>query len=227
MYLIPQHQHNEQQSTLQEEYISIVHDADPTSSAEVNDSIKLLLCKWNTINVVIPPSEFLSKILHSRGYSDAPIHGMSLQRRVPSASQVQDYDNELVWAVRQSNLDKLIQLYQFGRSLSACNWFSESVVHMACRRSTYSVVEFILTHGGDPAIIDDYGRTPLHDACWRVEPAYDIVTMLIDTNPDLLRFKDARGSTPLNYVREEHWLQWCTYLFHQRDKYWPVLDGKK
>ena len=91
---------------------------------------------------------------------------------------------------------------------------------MACRRATYPIVEYILLHGGDCTMVDDYGRTPLHDACWRANPGFDIVTLLLDKNTDLLLTMDVRGATPLKYVHEEHWLQWCAYLFHQKDKYW-------
>ena len=104
--------------------------------------------------------------------------------------------------------------------MSACNRFSESIVHMACRRSDFEVAEYIIRNGGDCNIVDDYGRTPLHDACWRSEPRFDIVTLLLDTNLALLRTMDVRGAVPLKYIREEHWLQWCAYLFHQKDKYW-------
>ena len=97
---------------------------------------------------------------------------------------------------------------------------------MACRRSEFPIAEFIIRHGGDCNIVDDFGRTPLHDACWRVEPRFDIVTLLLDYNLDLLRIVDVRGASPLKYIREEHWLQWCAYLFHQKDKYWaPVGDA--
>ncbi len=105
-------------------------------------------------------------------------------------------------------------------SLSACNKFSESIVHMACRRSIYEVVDFMLKHGADVNIVDDYGRTPLHDACWRPEPCFEVVTLILDENLDLIRCIDVRGSIPLHYVREEHWIQWCAYLFNQIEKYW-------
>jgi hypothetical protein len=107
--------------------------------------------------------------------------------------------------------------------MSACNRFSESIVHMACRRSNFEVAEYILANGGDCDIVDDFGRTPLHDACWRIEPRFDIVTLLLDRNVDLLRTVDVRGATPLKYIRSEHWLQWCAYLFHQKDKYWEAV----
>ena len=49
-----------------------------------------------------------------------------------------------------------------------------------------------------------------------VEPRFDIVTLLLDQNLDLLRGMDVRGATPLKYVSEDNWLQWCAYLFHQK-----------
>lgn len=94
---------------------------------------------------------------------------------------------------------------------------------MACRRASVDVVRYLIDNDADIAIVDDYGRTPLHDACWRPEPRFDIVTMLLDVNLDLLRFIDVRGYIPLHYVRETHWLQWCAYLFNQIEKYWAPM----
>lgn len=164
--------------------------------------------------------------------------------------QIMDYDNELVWAIRNSDLPKIRYLWSTGRrcahylaylsprnylspnsctclfnSMSACNRFCESIVHMACRRADRDVIEFILSHGGEIDLVDDYGRTPLHDACWRVSPRFDVVTILMDKNTDLIRYSDARGSTPLKYCREEHWLHWCAYLYNQREKYWAPMPG--
>lgn len=107
--------------------------------------------------------------------------------------------------------------------MSACNQYSESIVHMACRRAELDVVEFVLQNGGDITIVDDFGRTPLHDAFWRIEPRFDIVTMILDKNLDLLRYADKRGCIPIKYVREEHWIHWCAYFYYQREKYWPKI----
>lgn len=109
-------------------------------------------------------------------------------------------------------------------SLSACNRFSESIVHMACRRSSIEVIKFLIDNGADITIADDYGRTPLHDACWRPEPCFDIVALLLNHNLDLLRYQDVRGFIPLHYVREEHWLQWCAFFFNQIEKYWAPIE---
>lgn len=194
---------------------------DPYSVSQVLHYVSVILQKWNGMTA-IPPDEFLKRILSLRGYSSEMIAALSSQLRVqPTLEQINDYDSELVTAVRQSDLAKVKTLNeQYGRNLRACNRFGESIVHMACRRSEIDVVKYIMDNTEDPWVIDDFGRTPLHDACWRPEPRFDIVTLILDKNLDLLRFVDIRGSNPLNYVRKEHWLEWCAYLFHMKDKYW-------
>ena len=72
--------------------------------------------------------------------------------------------------------------------MTACNRFGESIVHMACRRADFEVVDFLLENIGDVWGVDDFGRTPLHDACWRPEPRFDIVTCLRKVNEGIARF---------------------------------------
>jgi len=107
--------------------------------------------------------------------------------------------------------------------MSACNKYGESILQLACRRSSAQVIEFMLENGADLRLMDDYYRNPLHDACWREDPNFEVVSLILDKDIDLIRMVDSRGSTPLKYVREEHWIHWCVYLHSQRDKYWPLL----
>lgn len=186
----------------------------------VNQTIE----NWGSA-VAIPPHDFLAKLLNKRGYSSKDISALNSQyRRIPTAKQILDYDVNLVNAVRTSDLDSLKKFKESGKCMSACNQYSESIVHMACRRSEYNLIDFLLQNGGDVQIVDDFGRTPLHDACWRPEPNFDVVTLLLDRNPTLLQLADIRGSTPLHYVRESDWLQWCAYIFYQKERYWSILD---
>jgi ankyrin repeat protein len=169
--------------------------------------------------VSIPPDRFLKKILRNRGYE---CDSIPFTKKVhPTAKQIQDYDQELVSAVKDSDVTKINQLHANGRCMSACNKFGESIVHIALRRGSMELVDFMLQHGADPGIVDDYGRVPLHDACWRPEPRFDIVTLLLDRNVDSLRMLDARGYSPLKYVREQHWVHWCVFLFHMTERFWP------
>lgn len=138
--------------------------------------------------------------------------------------RLHDYGVDIVSAIRASDLLTLQKLRECGRSMLACNKYSESIVHMACRRSDLDVVKFLMEDPEAAFLIDDLGRTPLHDACWRPEPRFDIVAIILDQNVELIRCKDKRGATPLHYVRREHWQIWCAFLQCQKEKYWPVVS---
>ena len=142
--------------------------------------------------------------------------------RAPTSEQILHYDRSLLEAVRAADLAGLERQRSLGKSMSACNRFSESVLHMACRRSTAPVVHFLLSNGADPDMVDDFGRTAAHDACWRAEPDFDLLALLLDRNSELLRCVDDRGNTPLDYVRREHWPQWRQLLNDNKDKYWSA-----
>lgn len=214
--------HNSENTNEETTTIEQNDDFDPTSPRQVNESVQLLLQKWGHTLQAIPPQEFLLKLLSSRGYSENV--EMNSKQRLPSPKQIQDYDNEFISACRNSEIDKVVELHSRGRDMNACNKFSESIVHIVCRRASYCVVEYIVSHGGDITITDDYGRTPLHDVCWRLESAFDIVTLLLDRNEMLLHYRDARGYLPLKYVPKNNWVQWCVYLYHQKEKYWPIRE---
>lgn len=205
-------------------------DDDPTGPKNVLDSVNFMLNEWGHEMPNISPSEFLYRMLFSRGYSTelVPSSMMLHSREIipsPSPKQLQDYDMVLTNAVRSSNYNAVVYMQECGRSMNACNQFSESTMHMACRRANHDVVDYMISHGGDVTIVDDSGRTPLHDACWRTKPAFDVVTLLLDKNLDLLRCTDKREALPLSFVRGEHWVHWCAYLFHQKDRYWPVVSS--
>jgi hypothetical protein len=38
----------------------------------------------------------------------------------------------------------------------------------------------------------------------------------------MMHLRDARGSTPLEYVRKEHWPAWISFFLSKKNKYWPV-----
>lgn len=197
---------------------------DPCGPYLVSERVKLTVEKWGA-TAAIPPDKFLQRILSSRGYPGEMIESMNSPcRRMPTQKEIEDYDSELVTAVRYSDLPKIKSLRDVGRSMTACNPYGESIFHMACRRADFDVVDYLVNNIEEIWVVDDFGRTPLHDACWRSEPRFDIVTLLLDKNLNLLRGLDIRGANPLNYVREEHWIQWCAYLFHQKDKYWKAME---
>ena len=87
---------------------------------------------------------------------------------------------EFVAAVRGSDVKRLRQLALEGRHMNACNKYGESIVHMACRRGDLEVLTFLVSTGAILDVADDFGRTPLHDACWTPEPRFDVVTFLLN-----------------------------------------------
>ena len=86
-------------------------------------------------------------------------------------------------------------------------------MHIACRRSSPDVLNFLLQQGGCTLRVhDDFGRTPLHDACWQSEPNFQLLDIILNAEPELLLLKDKRGFTALEYLRREHWAEWIKYF---------------
>lgn len=171
------------------------------------------------------PEKFFRRLLSSRGYTSEPYpHESSISSSV-NPRNLADYSLDILSAVRNSDILSLRRHRSERRSFSACNKFGESIVHLACRRSSFEAVEFILNNVEELCIRDDYGRNPLHDACWRTYPDFRIVSLILDRNADLIRMQDIRGSTPLDYVRKDHHSLWCEFLYRNKEKYWPEQES--
>jgi Ankyrin repeats (3 copies) len=136
----------------------------------------------------------------------------------PRQEDIDAYDNDVIRAVRSGDVPKLRQLHTSGKSLNACNQFGESLLHMACRRGNIKVVEYLVHEAAVRLDCrDDYGRTPLHDACWTSTPNYDVMDCLLRRcSPALLLLEDVRGHTPFHYARTEHRPKWTTFLQERR-----------
>ncbi|CAM9909546.1 unnamed protein product, partial [Heterosigma akashiwo] len=127
----------------------------------------------------------------------------------------------LVAAVRAGDVETLKQMKENGLSMSACNKFGESVIHLAARSGNTETFSFLLEAAETVYITDDQGRTVLHDACWRANANFDIIRLILNKDSTLLRLKDNRGWTPLAYVKQDHWASWDDFLHEVKDTYWP------
>ena len=87
------------------------------------------------------------------------------------------------------------------------------------------MLQALIDAGSSVQVTDDFGRTPLHDACWTSQPNFDTIRLLLDQDPWLLWIMDCRGSTPLGYVRKAHWAVWIGFLGAIADRYWPDLTN--
>jgi Ankyrin repeats (3 copies) len=132
----------------------------------------------------------------------------------PSPEEIDAYDLDAVRGVREGNVDKLRSMLKVGKTMNAANRFGESLIAMACRRGHIQVVRFLLWEAHVRLDIhDDYGRTPLHDACWTSMPNTEIMDELLQVcSPEMLLAEDVRGHTPFQYARKEHWEEWETFL---------------
>jgi hypothetical protein len=123
------------------------------------------------------------------------------------------YQADVIQAIREEDIEALRRIKNSGRSLQGCNRYGESLMHIACRRGSPEVLSFLINEGEcSLRVIDDYGRTPLHDACWQAEPNFELIDIVLDAEPDLLMLRDRRGFVALEYVRREHWGVWIQYL---------------
>eukprot|EP00578_Thalassiosira_sp_NH16_P019859 CAMPEP_0181099148 /NCGR_PEP_ID=MMETSP1071-20121207/12505_1 /TAXON_ID=35127 /ORGANISM="Thalassiosira sp., Strain NH16" /LENGTH=294 /DNA_ID=CAMNT_0023181791 /DNA_START=276 /DNA_END=1157 /DNA_ORIENTATION=+ len=159
----------------------------------------------------ICPYVFIQNVLidenDSREEKMRPLHADEFLR--PTEEQIAAYGCDALAAVRTSDISALREMHASGRTLRCCNRFGESLLHVACRRSNADVVSYLLNEADvSPRIKDDYGRTPLHDACWRGNPEYEIVELLLSAEPRLAFVQDVRGHKPFQYARKEHWGAW-------------------
>jgi len=160
----------------------------------------------------IKPDDYLCRLLEKplKLFPAASLQGFFQELTKES---IDAYDLELVKAVRDENVESLREMRNSGRSMHAGNKFGETIMHAACRRGSISVLRFLLHEAGTPLqVCCDYGRTPLHDACWTPEPNWTVLNEILDECPDLLFITDRRGFTPLSYIPKEQWDDWCQFL---------------
>jgi hypothetical protein len=165
------------------------------------------------------PQDHLRTILESMGISADTRPALSMVDFFleTTPEHTVGYGPDIINAVCQEDLDAMARIRDSGATLQCCNKFGESIVHMACRRGSISVLRYLLRNGVSIRLSDDYGRTPLHDACWTQKPNFELVKSVISECPDLLLITDKRGFTPLSYVRREHWGECCKFLQDHQD----------
>jgi ankyrin repeat protein len=162
-------------------------------------------------------------MIQARGYSTdtfCSLDGGYFCKSTPL--QEASYGTKIIQAVRNSDGELLKSMLDCGISPNACNAFGESVIHMVCRRGDYKLLKILLDAGCSLQVTNDFGRTPLHEACWTA--AFDCVELILNTDVRLLHIVDCRGSSPLSYIRQEHWKQWIEFFQSKADRYWAPRD---
>ena len=167
-------------------------------------------------------------ILASSGYSTKTFCALETGYHCkPTELQKSSYGLRLVQAIRASDQGYVDNLLKCGISTNPCNMFGESIVHMVCRRADYNLLKVFIDHGCSVQVSDDFGRTPLHDACWTAEPCFKCVELLLDRDLRLLNIRDCRGFTPLDYVKRENWTKWIDFFYRKKEVYWVKRSIEK
>ena len=137
----------------------------------------------------------------------------------PTEEQIAAYDAQKTTAIRNGDMATLRSLLEAGENFNCCNKFGESLIHMACRRAHIDVVRFLLQEAEVSLNArDDYGRTPLHDCCWRPSPSYELMELLLsEVDPRTLLVEDVRGHAPFDYSRKDQWEVWNEFLESRKE----------
>jgi len=144
--------------------------------------------------------------------------------------QESEIKNELLKALRSSNVDQLRSLILFqddeknnnSRSTSllllqdvkTCNQFGENLLHLACRMGiSREVVIFLSDDCQVPLNVrDKFGRTPLHNSCMSTVPNFHNIEFVILKAPRMLLFEDDNGKIPFELIPTQCFEWWTQFL---------------
>ena len=146
---------------------------------------------------------------------------MSAYCNQPTKHQLASYGSAILQAVKHNKVEDFRRMLEAGLSPNACNQHGESLLHMVCRHGKVDLFRVLVAFDVDIQQTDDYGRTPLHDACWASQPSFEIAKWLLERDPALLFLFDARGSLPLSYVMKSLWGEWNCFMEEVMDQIFP------
>ena len=89
-------------------------------------------------------------------------------------------------------------LINHGFSVYLRDKFLRTPLHVACQFGKEKCFDELIKAKSDIFAKDSIGRTCLHYACFA--DCVNVVTMILDMDPDMLQCKDAYGRTPLHYA---------------------------
>ena len=217
-----------QKNTIQQPSPPPVNSRSPGSSPREPKARKKEPAPFTTAPIVMSPQGYLDSLLRQRGYSSQKFRTLeTAYYNKPTPLQLASYHVHLVEVMKQNDGKSLQELIRAGLSRNPCNQHGESLVHTVCRRGDYKLLQVMIGVGASLQVSDDHGRTPLHDACWSWSSSFAAVDIVLQHDPHLIHMMDARGATPLMYVRNENWPSWLKFLRSRTEIYWPRRNVEK
>lgn len=131
---------------------------------------------WNSTNdlflLQFTPQSYLDAMLQSRGYSITRYHVLhsGYHNKTTPLQQI-SYHVHVIDLVKTNQVKKLQSLFTSGLSTNPANAHGEGLINLVCRLGAIDVLKAMVAAGCDVQVSDDYGRTPMHDACWATTPA--------------------------------------------------------
>jgi hypothetical protein len=183
---------------------------------------------------ICTPQQHLDAILKERGYNAQRYSALSTgYYNAPTPLQRVSYSVDLIKIIlrpRLSDMAELQSLLTCGISPTPCNEYGETLLHRICRKGGMNgatLLNVFLDAGSTIQVCDNRGRTPLHDACWcpmTSETGFELFHLIMHCDPWMLHLEDKQGLTPLDFVRQEQYSQWISFLDSIKDKYWPQRE---
>uniref|UniRef100_A0A7S0XL50 Uncharacterized protein n=1 Tax=Pseudo-nitzschia delicatissima TaxID=44447 RepID=A0A7S0XL50_9STRA len=172
----------------------------------------------------VAPTQTFRGLLKNRGHDD--MYAIDLEGTeydvVPSPLQLASYGTYVVWAVLSSDPSLIRKLLGCGISPNPCNQFRDSILgDLVCKQGNFPIYKcFVDEFDADLRVVDGFGRTLLHHCCWAQDLCRPMVEDILQRDPIQIFLRDKQGKTPLEYVREDGFGTWNTFLNDVADKYW-------
>jgi len=206
----------------------------PSKRKSMQDSAGQKRKQFRHLQPCMSPQNFLEQRVADLGHSYKRIPSNDAEYdAAPSALQLASFGTKLVKAVHTSDIANLRDLLACGLSPNPCNQFRDGILDLVCKRANESVFELLLEMGADLQVVDGFGRTPLHHACWASEFSATIVGMILQRDPAQLCIEDKHGQTPLEFVRVDLYDEWLEFLHQNFHRYfdpppsWQSPKGRR
>ena len=111
-------------------------------------------------------------MVKARGYTKKRCHALECgYHNKTTRTQRLSYHTYIVDLVKDNKVSALRKIFATGISTNPANVHGEGLINLVCRLGHGDILKVMIDAGCDVQVSDDYGRTPLHDACCATQPS--------------------------------------------------------
>ena len=105
-------------------------------------------------------------MMKARGYTKKRCYALECgYHNKTTRTQRLSYHAHIVDMVKDGKVNTVRKLLTTGLSTNPANVHGEGLINLVCRLGKSDILKVMIDAGCDIQVSDDYGRTPLHDAC--------------------------------------------------------------